>query len=172
MINEHTFWSLDLFRIFDLPLMITLSFWKRTSHGDGGSPSVHESSGSGSVDVSTVKSPNNTNPDSPGCRIKMKKKKQSKLLKWTLHVWSAMDALICHVTTNKYLSLLMPAKHIGRVQGNDWQTCQSLRVVSIGMLLLSERATEANPSILDAMTCLSDRSLRRPQKSRIQRIIR
>lgn len=66
--STHTFWSLDLFRMFDLPLMITLSFWKRTSHGDGGSPSVHESSGSGSVDVSTVKSPNNTNPDSPGCK--------------------------------------------------------------------------------------------------------
>lgn len=71
--------------------MITLSFWKRTSHGDGGSPSVHESSGSGSVDVSTVKSPNNTNPDSPGC--KMFRENNAKLMIKSLAemAWNASD---------------------------------------------------------------------------------
>lgn len=61
-----TFGSLfDLSRKLDFPLMTTLAFLNWTSHGDGGSQ-IHESSGSGSVDVSTVKSPNNTKPDSPG----------------------------------------------------------------------------------------------------------
>lgn len=60
-----TFWSLDLSRKLDFPLIITLSFLNSTSHGDGGSQ-IHASSGSGSVDVSTVRSPSSTKPDSPG----------------------------------------------------------------------------------------------------------
>lgn len=53
--------------MLDFPSIKTLSFKNSTSHGDGG-PNVHESSGS--VDVSTVKSPSNTNPDSPGYKKK------------------------------------------------------------------------------------------------------
>lgn len=66
-IFKLTFRSLlDLSRKLDFPLTITLAFLNCTSHGDGGSQ-THVSSGSGSVDVSTVKSPNSTKPDSPGC---------------------------------------------------------------------------------------------------------
>lgn len=74
----HTFGSpLDLSRRLDLPFITTLAFLNWTSQGDGGSQ-IHESSGSGSVDVaSTVRSPSSTKPDSPGCkdnRFVMKKK--------------------------------------------------------------------------------------------------
>lgn len=51
--------------------MTTLAFLKWTSHGDGGSH-IHESSGSGSVDVSTVRSPSSTKPDSPGWKWKFR----------------------------------------------------------------------------------------------------
>lgn len=61
----------DLSRRLDFPLITTLAFLNWTSHGDGGSH-IHVSSGSGSVDVSTVRSPSSTKPDSPGCKLKKK----------------------------------------------------------------------------------------------------
>lgn len=54
---------LVLFLILDLPLITMLAFANSTSQGDGG-PMAHESSGS--VEVSSVRSPSTTKPDSPG----------------------------------------------------------------------------------------------------------
>lgn len=91
--------------------MTTLAFLNWTSQGDGGLQ-IHESSGSGSVDVSTVRSPSNTKPDSPGWNEFQLQLDNAFCETFTLHVFT-------HKITRMPASLRTDPLILSRVKLND-----------------------------------------------------